>query len=139
MNWNKAPYKGWTTSEPEVKVTPNGATLISISVAIKDDYKKDTDGKPYTSFLDLEYWPNAKVEGNVQAEIAKLRKGLPVLFFAKPMQERWDQDGQKRSRFKFVVDGWIEVLEHHKKDPSKPAPEAGQNPGDWGDDGDIPF
>lgn len=116
---NTVTFRGWTVNDPEVKTTPTGKTVVRFSISTKAKFRKDDKGK-YTSFFDIVYWPNDQVDGNVQREIAKLRKGLPIVFDAEPQQERWESEGQKRSRVVFVVEGWVEVLEHHKKEDQPP-------------------
>jgi len=107
-----ATIKGWIIADPKVE-SFSGKRVIKFTVSTKARFKKDGD-KKYTNFFDIVYWPNDKITGNVDAEIDKLHKGIPVCFQAEPMQDRWEKDGQKHSRVIFNVDGWVDVLDYKK-------------------------
>ena len=126
---------GYITNEPEVKVAGNGKTVINFSVSVYAKFKKDGD-KKHVSFMNCEYWPIDKIDGNVQREIAKLEKGTLISFKAEPIQDRWEQDGKKNSKIKFNVEGFIDVIKHHSK---KSETEPAEEPTQFIEDDDCPF
>ena len=108
------PLEGYVVGDPEIKNTTNGSTVIKFGISSPARFKKDPEdqNKKYYSFFDIVYWPNDKISGNVQREINKIQKGERLSFWAEPIQNRWEQDGQKRSRVVFQIDGFIDVLHH---------------------------
>ena len=105
---------GYVTNDPEVKQITTGKTIINFSLSVYDPFKKDGDRR-WVSFIDCEYWPKEAPEGNVEREIEKIVKGALLNLKARPIQDRWEQDGQKRSKIKFIVDGWPDSVHHHQK------------------------
>ena len=111
---NFAILSGYITNDPETKTIPSGKTVIDFTLSVYAKFKKDGD-KKHVSFFNCTYWPQEKPEGNIQREVAKLVKGLPVVFKAEPIQERWEKEGQKNSMVKWNVEGWVEVLKRPEK------------------------
>lgn len=139
---NTITLKGYVVGEaPIVNTTPNGATVVKFSLSVYDPFlkSKEDNTRKYVSFFNCENWPTDKIEGNVQKEIAKLVKGAYIAFDARPVQDRWEQEGQKRSNVKFIVEGFIEVLHHNPKPATQqqPTPQVPDGPPTFDDD--IPF
>jgi len=109
-----AVLSGYITDNPKTETTPTGKTVMNFTLSVYARFKKQEDGKKHVSFFNCIYWPNEKPEGNIQREVAKLVKGELVIFKAEPVQERWEKDGQKHSIIKWNVDGWVELMKHHK-------------------------
>jgi single-stranded DNA-binding protein len=137
MSMNTITLKGYVVGEaPETKQV-SSSTKISFSIGVYDPFlkSKEDNTRKYVSFFNCETWPRDK---DVQGEVSKLSKGEYISFDARPVQDRWEHDGQKLSRIRFIVDGFIEVLHH----PAKPAQQ--QQPDQTPDspptfEDDIPF
>lgn len=143
MNSTTCILSGYVCGEPEVKTTLSGKTIINFSLSVYAKFKKskDDENKKHVSFLNIQYWPYDKQPGMVQTEINKIKKGELLAFNAEPIQERWEQDGNKRSRIIFNVEGFISVL-HHRQKTSEPATKettqlAKKESAPWEDD--LPF
>lgn len=80
--------------DAELKHIPNGKAVCSFAIAC-DTGSKD---KPFASFFDCEVWER-------QAEIVSeyCRKGNQVGVSGRLIQDRFEVDGQKRSKVKIVV------------------------------------
>ena len=138
---NTITLKGYVVGDaPEVKTTQSGATVVKFSLSVYDPFlkSKEDNTRKYVSFFNCENWPTDKIEGNVQKEIAKLTKGAYIAFDARPVQDRWEHEGQKRSSVKFIVEGFIEVLHHNPKPAQQQQPDqTPDSPPTFEDD--IPF
>ena len=100
--FSKAIITGNLTRDPELRSTPNGASVCSFSVAVNRTYR-DTSGenKEEVSFIDCSAWNKL---GEMIAQYAK--KGSGVLVSGRLSQRSWeDKDGGgKRSRVEIVVE-----------------------------------
>jgi len=105
---------GYITGDVKQK-TIGQLTVYEFSVSSKARFKKDSDGKKWTNFYECQLWATEKN----QSESSKLIKGNYVAFDAEIVQDRWEKDGQKASKIRFSVDGWITELKH-RHDASKP-------------------
>lgn len=107
------PIQGYVVGTPEVKEVGD-KTVIKFSISAPARFKKDREDntKKHYSFFECEYWPNDRIPGNIQKEIAKVVKGERLSFHAEPIQDRWEQDGNKRSKIVFHVDGFLDRLHH---------------------------
>lgn len=115
---NEITLNGYVVGEPNVKTTTTGKTVIDFSISVYAKFRKDGD-KKYVSFFDCVYWPNEKY---IQSEVAKVEKGALLAFDAEPIQERWEDNGNKRSRIKFNVNGFLSVMKHHSSKESQAEP-----------------
>ena len=100
--FSKAIITGNLTRDPELRTTPNGASVCSFSVAVNRVYK-DTSGeqKEDVSFIDCSAWGKL---GEMIAQYAK--KGSGVLVSGRLDQRSWEDKttGTKRSRVEIVVE-----------------------------------
>ena len=99
--FSKAIITGNLTRDPELRSTPNGASVCSFSVAVNRNYK-DSSGanQESVSFIDCTAWGRA---GEIIAQYAK--KGSGILVSGRLEQRSWeDKEGQKRSRVEIVVE-----------------------------------
>lgn len=100
--FSKAIITGNLTRDPELRTTPNGASVCSFSVAVNRVYK-DTSGeqRESVSFIDCSAWNKL---GEMIAQYAK--KGSGVLVCGRLEQRSWEDKngGGKRSRVEIVVD-----------------------------------
>ena len=100
--FSKAIITGNLTRDPELRTTPNGASVCSFSVAVNRTYK-DSNGEQRedVSFIDCSAWGKL---GEMINQYAK--KGSGVLVSGRLDQRSWEDKntGQKRSRVEIVVE-----------------------------------
>ena len=100
--FSKAIITGNLTRDPELRSTPNGASVCSFSVAVNRTYR-DANGenKEEVSFIDCSAWNKL---GEMIAQYAK--KGSGVLVSGRLSQRSWEDKngGGKRSRTEIVVE-----------------------------------
>jgi len=130
-NYNKVILMGNLTRDPELRYTPNGTAVSTLSLAVNRRPKPDTQEKE-VDFFDI-------VVFGKQAENCSeyLRKGSPILVDGRLQQRRWETDeGQKRSKVEVVAFS-VQFLGTPKgAEPSTP---SGTEEGPEFDDSDIPF
>lgn len=99
--FSKAIITGNLTRDPELRTTPNGASVCSFSVAVNRVYR-DSNGeqKEDVSFIDCSAWGKL---GEMISQYAK--KGSGVLVSGRLDQRSFEgKDGVKRSRVEIVVE-----------------------------------
>ena len=99
--FSKAIITGNLTRDPEVRTTPNGATVCSFAVAVNRVYR-DANGeqKEDVSFIDCSAWGKL---GEMISQYA--HKGSGVLVSGRLDQRSFEgKDGVKRSRVEIVVE-----------------------------------
>lgn len=130
-NYNKVILMGNLTRDPELRYTPNGTAVSTLSLAVNRRPKPDTQEKE-VDFFDI-------VVFGKQAENCSeyLQKGSPVLVDGRLQQRRWETDeGQKRSKVEVVAFS-VQFLGSPKGNDSAAA--AASDDGPEFDDSDIPF
>ena len=100
--FSKAIITGNLTRDPELRSTPNGASVCSFSVAVNRVYR-DASGeqKEDVSFIDCSAW------GKLAEMISQYaKKGSGVLVSGRLDQRSWEDKntGQKRSHVEIVVE-----------------------------------
>ena len=99
--FSKAIITGNLTRDPELRTTPNGASVCSFSVAVNRVYK-DSNGeqKEDVSFIDCSAW------GRLAEMISQYaKKGTGVLVSGRLDQRSFEgKDGVRRSRTEIVVE-----------------------------------
>ena len=100
--FSKVILVGNLTRDPETRVTPNGATVVSSAVAVNRAYK-DASGNNVenVSFFDFSAF------GKTGETIAKfLHKGDPILVSGRLEQRSWEDKngGGKRSKVEVIVE-----------------------------------
>lgn len=85
---------GRISSDIELKYTPAGVAMAKFSVAVRDPFRKNDEGKVQADFFDVVCWRNpAEFAGKY------LEKGSAVALSGRIKQEKWTtQDGQNRSK-----------------------------------------
>lgn len=99
--FSKAIIAGNLTRDPELRTTPNGASVCSFSVAVNRTYK-DSNGeqKENVSFIDCSAWGKLAEVINQYA-----RKGSGILLSGRLDQRSFEgKDGVRRSRTEIVVE-----------------------------------
>lgn len=100
--FSKAIIAGNLTRDPELRSTPNGASVCSFSVAVNRVYRDQSgENKEDVSFIDCTAWGKL---GEMIANYAK--KGSGVLVSGRLSQRTWEDKngGGKRSRVEIVVE-----------------------------------
>lgn len=124
---------GNLTREPETRAVGE-QSVINFSIANNDESRKQADGSyvKIASFFECEYWTK-----NPAHWLKLLTKGTQVMIQGRLKQERWEQDGQNRSRVKISVEGYPLIAAVTRSEaPSKPPVQAGP---EAFDDDSIPF
>ena len=100
--FSKAIITGNLTRDPELRTTPNGASVCSFSVAVNRVYRYSSGTQQESvSFIDCSAWGKL---GEMIGQYAK--KGAGVLVSGRLDQRSWEDknSGQKRSRVEIVVE-----------------------------------
>jgi single-strand DNA-binding protein len=98
-SFNQVTLMGNLTRDPELRTTPNGASVCSFSLALNRSYK-NAEGNwiEATDFIDVVAW------GPLGERVAQyLTKGRPALVAGRLQSRSWEQDGVKRSKVEVVA------------------------------------
>src|SRR5207237_4624461 len=98
-SFNQVVLMGNLTRDPELRTTPNGASVCSFSLALNRSYKNASgDWQEATDFIDIVAW------GPLGERVAQyLSKGRAALVNGRIQSRSWEQDGQKRSKVEVVA------------------------------------
>jgi len=96
--FNRIILIGNLTRDPEVRYTPGGTPVATISIAVNSKYKQGDDTKEEVLFI------NTVVFGK-QAESCGhyLNKGNPVLVEGRLRERKWESEGVQKSKFEVVA------------------------------------
>ena len=96
-SYNRVVLMGNLTRDVELRYTPQGTAVTDISLAVNERVKRNDQWSDEVHFFDVTLWSRT-------AEIAGeyLSKVSPVLIEGRLKHDRWEQDGQKRSKIKIV-------------------------------------
>ncbi|HVO86301.1 MAG TPA: single-stranded DNA-binding protein [Candidatus Binatia bacterium] len=122
-SFNQVTLMGNLTRDPELRTTPNGATVCSFSLALNRSYKNaEGDWTEVTDFIDVVAW------GPLGERVAQyLTKGRPALVNGRLQSRSWEQEGQKRSKVEVVAQ---DVTFLGGPGGGGGAPASGDEPGD---------
>src|SRR5688572_5970876 len=97
---NRVLLIGNLTRDPELKYTPQGTAVCDFAIALNEKFKaKDGSWQEKVHYIDIAAWGRtAEVCGEY------LKKGRPVFVEGRLSQDRWEQDGQKRSKIRVTAD-----------------------------------
>lgn len=100
-SFNKVILMGNLTRDPELRFTGQNTAVCNIGVAVNERWKnKQTDQwEDRVNFIDCEAW--GRTAENINDFFTK---GKSILIEGKLRLDQWEQDGQKRSKLKMVVD-----------------------------------
>jgi len=118
LNMNKNQITGNLVATPELQTTKTGRVYISSTIGHTESWKKGEVWHSRTSFIDFELWGDA-----AKRAAAELRKGSFVLVEGKTVQDRWEDEGQKRSRVKISAQS-VKLISHAKPKTEEAAPAA---------------
>ncbi|MFH1220555.1 MAG: single-stranded DNA-binding protein [Candidatus Eisenbacteria bacterium] len=98
---NKVLLSGRLTRDPELRYTPNGASVSSFSLAVNRGYKgQDGQWKQQVAFVNVAAWGKLAVLTNEY-----LKKGSAAFVEGRLSSRSWQtEDGQKRSAIEVVAD-----------------------------------
>ncbi len=93
MSLNSVNIMGNLTRDPELKNTPSGKTVCTLSIANNRVYSKNNEKVTEVSYFDIEVW------GPVAENCGKyLKKGSGIIVEGRLKQDRWEKDGKTQSR-----------------------------------------
>jgi single-strand DNA-binding protein len=98
-SFNQVTLMGNLTRDPELRTTPNGASVCSFSLALNRSYKNaEGNWTEATDFIDIVAW------GPLGERVAQyLSKGRPALVSGRLQSRSWEQDGLKRNKVEVVA------------------------------------
>lgn len=135
--YNQITIVGRWTRDTEIKMSHNGTEIMNGSLAVSDPYRSE-----HTDFIDVTAFKQLALNTNQYT-----RKGNKVLVSGKLQQERWEKDGQKRSRHVVIanqivfLDDKKSSSENQSKQNTQPSKSMFENDGEPLDikDSDLPF
>lgn len=127
-NFNKVIMMGHLTRDVEMKYLESGTALAKFGLAVSRKYKSGETTKEEVCFIDCEAWGKL-------AEICEkyLDKGSPVLIEGRLKHDRWENEGQKRSKHGIVVEKLEFLPKRDKKETES------QETAKKFEQGEIPF
>jgi len=98
MSLNSVNIMGNLTRDPEMKFTPSGKAVCSMSIANNRVYTKNAEKITEVSYFDVEVW------GPVAENCSKyLTKGNGIIVEGRLRQDRWEKDGKTQSRVRITA------------------------------------
>lgn len=123
---NHISLMGRLTREPELKTTPAGKSVCTITLAVERDFA-DQNGVREADFIDVVCW------GRTAEFVSRYyNKGLLVAVTGRLQSRRWqDKHGQNRVTFEVVADHcyFAERAEGAGRTPEKPASQSAAGAG----------
>lgn len=96
-SFNRVVIVGNLTRDVELRYIPSGTAVTDITLAVNERVKRNDQWIEEANFFDVTLWGRtAEVAGEY------LSKGSSVLIEGRLKQEKWEQDGQKRSKVKII-------------------------------------
>ena len=96
-SFNRVVLVGNLTRDVELRWTKTSTAVTDISLAVNERVKRNDQWEDEVHFFDVTLWGRtAEVAGEY------LSKGSSVLIEGRLKQDRWEQDGQKRTKVKIV-------------------------------------
>lgn len=96
---NNVTLMGRLTRDPELRKTPSGTSVASISIACDRDVK-DADGNHATDFFELVAWRNT-----AEFVSKNFHKGSRIAVVGRLQNRSWtDKEGNKRTTTEIIVD-----------------------------------
>lgn len=96
-SYNRVVLVGNLTRDVELRYTPSGTAVTDIAIAVNERVKKNDQWTDEVNYFDITLWRRT-------AEIASeyLSKGSSILIEGRLKLDRWEQEGQKRSKIKII-------------------------------------
>lgn len=103
---NVITLRGRLVRDADLSYTPSGFPVLEAAIAVNTSRKGSTgEFEDHPNFIDLKWF------GTLAERLAgRLRKGVTVSLAGQLEQDRWEKDGQKRSRiYVLISDLYIET------------------------------
>ncbi len=116
-NINKSIFVGNLTRDVELSYTQSGFAISKMSIAVNRSVKKNDQWEDRASYFELK-----GLGKRFESLHNYLTKGTCIAVECYADQERWEKDGQKRSRVVFVIDN-IQLVgkrEDNRQQSNKP-------------------
>jgi len=98
MSLNSVNIMGNLTRDPEMKYTPSGKAVCSLSIANNRVYTKNAEKVTEVSYFDVEVW------GQAAENCSKyLLKGSGIIVEGRLRQDRWEKDGKTQIRVRITA------------------------------------
>ena len=121
MALNSVNIMGNLTRDPEIKSTPSGKSVCSLSIANNRIYSKNNEKVTEVSYFDVEVW------GVVAENCAKyLKKGSGIIVEGRLKQDRWEKDGKTQSRVRISANS-VHFMPKRNEDGSGQSARQGGN------------
>ena len=98
-NLNSVLIEGNLTREPELNYTSSSVPVCKFPIAVNRKYKVNNQMQDEVSYFDIETW-NKTAESCSQ----HLNKGRGIRVVGRLKQERWQQNGQNRTRIVIIAE-----------------------------------
>lgn len=128
---NVVTLSGNLTRDAELKYTNGGMAICEFALAVNGSKKQGDEWVNEAHFFDCTMFGR-------QAEAVQkyLTKGKSVVISGRLKQDRWEKDGQKRSKVGVNVND-LKLMSSGEKQSDRPAPQPSQSSDEYSDD--IPF
>jgi single-strand DNA-binding protein len=98
MSLNSVNIMGNLTRDPEIRYTPSGKGVCTLSIANNRVYTKNNEKVTEVSYFDVDVW------GPSADNCAKyLKKGSGIIVEGRLKQDRWEKDGKMQSRVRITA------------------------------------
>ena len=98
MSYNKCIFIGNITRDAELRYTPQGTAVASFNIAVNDKYKSNGEMKTDVLFLECVMFGK-----RAESVSPYLLKGTQVLVDGKLKEEKWEKNGEKKSKMKLML------------------------------------
>ena len=99
-SYNRVVLVGNLTRDIELRYIPSGQAVSDVTVAVNDRRKTASgDWVEEPTFVDVTLWGR-----NAEVASEYLGKGSPVLIEGRLKLDRWETDGQKRSKLRVICE-----------------------------------
>jgi single-strand DNA-binding protein len=113
---NQLTLCGRLTRDAEVKYTSGGLAIAEFSIACNVNKKVDGEWQDVASFFDCTYFGKG-----AEAVQKYLVKGKQIVLAGHIEQQRWERDGQKRSKVAVIIDR-LQLMSDGNREPGKQPP-----------------
>ena len=119
MSINKAIISGNIGQQPELRVTQNGTSVLTFSMAVNDRVPDGNNG-----WTDYANWINVTVFGKRADGLHKvLNKGDKVMVDGRLRYSKWEKDGKTYSKIEVVADN-VDLAGKRRNDDQAPTTQS---------------
>ncbi len=116
MSLNSVNMMGNLTRDPEMKYTPSGKAVCSLSIANNRVYTKNGEKVTEVSYFDVDVWGLA-----AENCVKYLVKGSGIIVEGRLRQDRWEKDGKAQSRVRITANA-VHFLPKRQNNADSSAP-----------------